>query len=106
LSAAPSADAVALQDLARSGSDLSKLHRVEFRLRFPTQSAAERAELQLQELAFETTVESPESGDDWLVLALKNMYPVESDLLGLRDKLQSIAKEGRGAYVGWTARVK
>jgi hypothetical protein len=32
------------------------------------------------------------------------MYPVESDLQGLRDKLQLLAAEGRGTYDGWRAK--
>ncbi len=34
----------------------------------------------------------------------KRMYPVESDLQQLRDKLELIAAEGRGTYDGWKAR--
>lgn len=101
---ATSPDAVALDRLARSGSDLSKLHRVDFFLRFPDQEAAENAESQLRELAFATETDRGDSGNGWVVRASKAMYPVESDLIGLRDKLNVIAAEGRGTYDGWQAR--
>lgn len=100
----PSPDAVLLEQLARSGSDLSKVHRIDFTLHFPTQKAAEHAELQLIGLAFETTIESGKTANDWVIQASKNMYPVESDLQGLRDKLEGIAKENHGSYNGWRAK--
>lgn len=97
-------DGVAIAQLARSGSDLSKLHRIDFRLVFPSQEAAEQAESQLVELAFNPETGQGESGE-WIVVASKRMYPVESDLKGLRDKLEVIARQGHGTYTGWTARM-
>jgi hypothetical protein len=99
----PSSDAEALARLAKSGSDLSKLHRVEFLLRFPTEVDAARATSQLEDLAFATTTEPDEATDEWVILASKVMYPVESDLMGLRDKLNVVAAEGHGTYNGWRA---
>ena len=96
-------DAEALARLAKSGSDLSKLHRVEFFLRFPSEDDAARAAFQLEDLAFATTTERDEAADEWVVLASKVMYPVESDLIGLRDKLNIIAAGAHGTYDGWQA---
>jgi hypothetical protein len=101
----PSPDAVLLDQLARSGSDLKQLHRFEFLLHFPSKFSAERAEGELIGLAFETRVEQGKSTDQWAVHGWKVMYPVESDLAGLRDKLDAIAAEGRGTYDGWTAKL-
>jgi hypothetical protein len=100
-----SPDGQNLDQLARSGSDLTKLHHVDFLLRFPTRIAAERAELQLIGLAFDTKIESGKTPDERVIRASKVMYPVESDLMGLRDKLEGIAAEGHGVYEGWRARV-
>lgn len=97
-------DAQSLEQLAKSGSDLKKLHQFEFTLRFPTQKAAEKAELQLIGFAFAINIEPGKSGSEWVVLASKKMFPVESDLSGLRDKLNEIAAAGRGAYEGWKAK--
>jgi hypothetical protein len=99
-----SPDAQALEQLARSGSDMSKLHDFNFSLRFPTQKAAERAELQLIGLAFSTSVVQGKTADEWLIQATKKMYPIESDLSGLRDKLNAIAAAEHGAYEGWRAK--
>jgi hypothetical protein len=99
-----SPDAQGLEQLAKSGADLAKLHNFDFTLRFPTQKAAERAELQLLGLAFATRLERGKTADEWVVLGTKKMYPVESDLAGLRDKLDVIASAERGVYEGWRAK--
>jgi hypothetical protein len=106
LQAAESAsDAQALLRLADGGSDLSKLHRVEFFLEFAEAEAAESAVLKLGELAFAASSNQDDSTGHWVVRAVKAMYPIESDLRGLRDKLDVIAAEGNGRYQGWQARV-
>ena len=98
-------DAGALARLAASGADLSALHRFEFQLQFPTLFKADEASLKLEALAFATTVSQDPRYNRWQVLGVKRMYPVESDLQGLRDKLEVIATEGKGHYVGWQAKV-
>jgi|JI10StandDraft_1071094.scaffolds.fasta_scaffold127088_4 hypothetical protein len=103
--ATATADGLALAQLEKSGSDLEKLHQFDFVLRFPTQKAAERSTLMLEGLAFATRVERGRSDTEWLVHAVKRLYPVESDLIGLREKLEDIARQHRGAYTGWTAKV-
>lgn len=100
-----SPDKVGLDQLASTGSDLSKLHRFEFLLKFPTQKAAERAASKMDVLAFETRVERGKSGTEWLVQGGKRLYPIESDLSGLRDKLNAIAAQEHGSYDGWKAKV-
>jgi hypothetical protein len=101
----PTKDALALAQLEKSGSDLSKLHQFDFLLHFPTQRAAERSTLMLEGLAFATRVERGKSDTEWLVHAVKRLYPVESDLIGLREKLDDIARQYKGAYTGWKAKV-
>lgn len=100
-----SPDKVSLDQLASTGSDLSKLHRFEFLLHFPTQKAAERAATKLMPLAFETKVERGKSDAEWLVKGGKRLYPIESDLSGLRDKLNAVASQEHGTYDGWKAKV-
>ena len=104
-SPAPTKDALALAQLEKSGSDLAKLHQFDFLLRFPAQKAAERSTLMLEGLAFATRVERGKSDTEWLVHAVKRLYPVESDLIGLREKLDDIARQYKGTYTGWTAKV-
>jgi hypothetical protein len=99
-----SPDGRLIDQLAKSGSDLSKLHQFEFTLRFPTPAAAERADLQLLGLAFRTRVEPGKTSEERVLRGTKVMYPVESDLEGLRQKLTTIAAETRGVYEGWKAK--
>jgi hypothetical protein len=101
----PVADAQGLQQLAKSGSDLEKLHQIDFTLRFPNQKAAERAELDLMAFAFSTKVEPGRTADERVIKATKRMFPIESDLTALREKLDAIAAKGRGSYEGWRARL-
>ena len=100
-----SPDAAGLDALARSGSDLSKLHHVEFTLHFPTLQDAHDAELKLIGFAFDTDTARNKTGKGWVIRASKTMYPNERDLQGLRDKLEIIAAESHGTYDGWHARV-
>lgn len=100
-----STDGKLLDELSKSGADLEQLHRFDFFLRFPTQKAAQQAEFKLIQLAFvDTLIEPADGGNAWKIQASKNMYPVESDLQGLRDKLEVIAREGKGTYLGWRAK--
>jgi hypothetical protein len=98
-------DAQSLDQLAKSGSDLGKLHQFDFLLRFPSQNAAERASLELVGFAFDPRIERGKTPNDWVIHAIKKMYPIESDLNGLREKLDAIAATGHGTYEGWKAKV-
>jgi Regulator of ribonuclease activity B len=75
--------------------------RIEFHLRFPSQLAATHAAQQLIDLAFATRIEAGANNTERVISAVKVMRPVESDLMGLADKLNAIAAAGRGAYEGW-----
>lgn len=101
-----SPDGKLIDQLAKSGSDLTRLHQFDFALRFPSQTIAERAELQLIGFAFRTSIGPGKTPAERVIHATKVMYPVESDLQGLREKLDAIAAEGRGVYEGWQAKVK
>ena len=83
--------------------DPETLQRVVFRLRFPDARSAAAALPKLEALAFATQREPAAGGSERFVLATKVMYPRETDLQGLRDKLEVIASEGGGSYVGWQA---
>jgi hypothetical protein len=98
-------DAESIAQLAKAGSDLTQLHQIDFVLRFPTQKAGLKAELALQGFAFQTKLQPGKAAAEWIIHAIKIMYPLESDLSGLRDKLEVIAAEGKGSYDGWTAKV-
>ncbi len=60
--------------------------------------------MQLIGFAFSTKIEPGKTAGQWLLRGTKKMYPLESDLSGLRDKLNAIAEEGKGSYEGWRAK--
>ncbi|RYZ65037.1 MAG: ribonuclease E inhibitor RraB [Proteobacteria bacterium] len=98
-----STDAAAIAQLAKSGKDLSKPQRLQFLLAFETEDGAASAVAQLDELAFTSTIEQDDADGTWVAMAAKTMFPVESDLQGLRQKLEVVAKQNGGKYRGWRA---
>jgi hypothetical protein len=46
-------DQIVLEQLRKAGSDLSKPHKIEFFLYFPTQSSASKASVKIKEMGFE-----------------------------------------------------
>jgi regulator of RNase E activity RraB len=93
-------DSVLLQ-LQKAGSNLSKPHQVEFFLYFPTQTLAEQASSQIQELGFTVEVRPGAKGNDWLCFATKTMVPELSDLQNIRDRFARLAASCQGEYDGW-----
>ncbi|MEI9959779.1 MAG: ribonuclease E inhibitor RraB [Limisphaerales bacterium] len=71
----PDLDESVLIQLKKAGSDLSKPHKIEFFLYFPTQTAAEQAAPQVRERGFEVEVRQAAKGTDWLCFATKTMIP-------------------------------
>jgi len=96
-------DAETLQQLRDAGSDLSKLHRVVYQLRFANEDEAERARARLEDLAFQVTVQRADANGEFVLQAAKRMYPVQSDLEQLSTKVRSVAADDNGIYEGWRA---
>jgi hypothetical protein len=98
-----SADAIALDELAKSGADMSKLYQVDFAVRFPSLEAANFAAAWLAELSFVIETQPSKAGKDWVLHGIKTMYLIEPEFRSLRDKLNAIAADGHGTYEGWRA---
>lgn len=97
----PDLDESVLIQLKKAGSDLSKPHKIEFFLYFPTEVAAEQAALRVRESGFEVAVKRAEKGADWLCFATKTMIPKLSDLQQIRCDFNSLATAAGGDYDGW-----
>ena len=97
----PGLDESVLIQLERAGSDLSKPHKIEFFLYFPSQSVAERAALRIREAGFQVEVRRAAKGNDWLCLATKTMIPELSALEEIRRDFSSLAASLKGEYDGW-----
>jgi regulator of RNase E activity RraB len=94
-------DESVLVQLEKAGSGLSKPHKIEFFLYFPSHSVAERAALRIRETGFQVEVMRAAKGNDWLCLATKTMVPELSALQEIRRDFSSLAVLLKGEYDGW-----
>jgi len=97
----PDLDESVLVQLKKAGSDLSKPHKIEFFLYFPSRSVAERAGLRIREAGFQVEVRRAAKGNDWLCFATKAMVPELSALQQIRCDFSSLASSLKGEYDGW-----
>src|SRR5438128_9925176 len=85
----------------KSGSDLSKPHKIEFFLYFPNQSVAEKAGFSIREAGFDIEVKKASKGESWLCFATKCMVPALPDLQTIRQNFTRLADSLNGEYDGW-----
>ena len=97
----PDHDESVLIQLKKAGSDLSKPHKIEFFLYFPSHSVAERAALRIREAGFQVEVRRAAKGNDWLCFATKMIVPELSALQQIRRDFSSLAASLKGEYDGW-----
>lgn len=97
----PDLDESVLIQLKKAGSDLSKPHKIEFFLYFPSQTAAEQAELQIRERGFEVEARQAAEGTDWICIATKTMIPDLANLQQIRRDFDSLSAAAGGDYDGW-----
>lgn len=96
----PSADEWALKQLTDLGDDLSKPHKLEFQLRFPTKLAAEQAAPALKAAGYEIVI-AQDGREGWSFLATKTMVPDDEGLLTAHNELDAAATAAGGHYEGW-----
>ena len=94
-------DQQVLDQLKAAGSDLSKPHKIEFFLYFPSEEKANNAAAQLRKEGLTVEVRTAAIGADWLCLGTKEMVPKHSELVRLRNVFERIAKNLNGEYDGW-----
>ncbi len=99
-------DGSTLDALARAGSNLASVHRIEFYLYFPTRASADAAAAQLRQETFAVEVTPAESSEDWLCLATLPMRPELAPLRAWRERMTALAEAGGGAYDGWGTEVE
>jgi len=101
----PDPDETLLKQLKKAGSDLSKPHKLEFYLYFPTQSAATEVAATIKSAGFETEVKPAGTGRSWLCYATKTMVPELKALQKARHDFTAIATAKGGQYDGWGTEV-
>lgn len=90
-----------LDKLYQLGSDLSKLHHIDFFLYFPSEEKAQLAGNVIEREGFEIEIQPSAGKEQWLCLAMKKMVPDKKELIEIRKWFESIAKELNGEYDGW-----
>ena len=99
-------DEAVLVQLKKAGSNLSKPHRIEFFLYFPTKLVAEQAALRIKPAGFEVDVKLAAKGNDWLCFATRTMIPELPALQKIRRDFTAIASSLGGEYDGWGTAVE
>jgi len=105
-SAASPDDKMVLEQLREAGSDLSKPHVLEFYLYFPAEQSAHQAAEKLESEGFEGELKPSVGEATWLCLVRKRMVPELNEIVAMRRKLSSLAKEFKGEYDGWETRIE
>jgi hypothetical protein len=96
-------DARAIDQLVRSGANLTRPHRIEFRFLFPSVKFAERVSAALTADGFQVSTQEVVQGYQYTVRATRSMVPVLSELEKLRSRFDELATREGGIYDGWSA---
>ena len=101
-----SSDAKVIDQLRKAGSDLGKIHEIEFFFYFPTEASASKISDQLNTDGFKTNFRKAADNNNWVVFATKEMVPELSAIENLSIKFNSIAAAEHGKYDGWETQVR
>jgi len=99
-------DQQTLDELRKSGSDLSKPHQVEFFLYIPVKPDAEAAAAELRGTGYTVTLRLGADKVNWLCLGAKTLVPTIQGLTDARKVFKGLAIKFKGEYDGWDAAVQ
>jgi len=105
LSAQGSTDAEEIDRLAKTGSDLTRVHAIEFLFYFPSRASADEASARLRAEGYKVSIKDDVTGTRCTLRATRSMVPILSELEVLRSKLNELAGREGGLYDGWRAEV-
>jgi hypothetical protein len=97
-------DQAVIDNLKEAGSDLSKLHDVDFNLYFPDESSARRFADKLSGQPFKVSIEETDDAE-WSVVATRKMMLSADDIKTTSDELTGLANAEGGELDGWGASV-
>jgi hypothetical protein len=98
-----SADAEGIERLAKAGSDLTRVHAIEFLFYFPSRASADEASARLQAAGYTVSIEGGATGTRCVLRATRSMVPLLSELQALRSRLDELAAREGGLYDDWRA---
>ncbi|NUU04033.1 ribonuclease E inhibitor RraB [Herbaspirillum robiniae] len=95
-------DARVIENLQRSGADLTKTHNIDFFLVFDHESDAVAAAENIRARGYEiANIEKVPKGTQWEVHAKRKMAPEIGAMQAITRDLSSLAANHRGYYDGW-----
>jgi hypothetical protein len=100
-----SADAEGIDRLAKAGSDLTRIHTIEFLFYFPARASADEASARLQADGYLVSIEGGTMGTRSVLRATRSMVPRLPQLQVLRSTLDELAAREGGLYDNWRAEV-
>jgi hypothetical protein len=98
-----SADAEGIDRLAKAGSDLTRVHTIEFLFYFPSRTSADAASARLKADGYTVSIEGAATGTRCVLRATRSMAPLLSELQALRSTLNELAAREGGLYDSWRA---
>jgi hypothetical protein len=98
-----SADAEGIDRLAKSGSDLTRVHAIEFLFYFPSRASADKVCAQLNADGYKVSIEGGAAGTRCVLRATRSMVPLLTELQLLRPTLNELAAREGGLYDSWRA---
>jgi hypothetical protein len=97
-------DQLLIEQLSKSGADVSKPHDITFLFYFPSQDGATKALFDIYKKKFDAELTKPEkAGEPWTCLAKKTMVPELKAMQKIRQQFMTIATANGGEYHGWSA---
>ncbi len=99
------ADAEGIERLAKAGSDVTRVHTIEFLLYFPSRASADEASARLKTEGYRVSTEGGAMGTRCVLRATRSMVPLLSELQALRSRLDELAAREGGLYDDWRAEV-
>ena len=94
-----------LQQLRSQRSDVSRPHRFDFYLYFPSEADAKAASLRLMEEGLSVEVRRAAKGQDWLCFAKATLVPDTLKLSELGSLFAHLALSYKGEFDGWEAEI-
>ena len=99
-------DAVVIEQLRASGSDLTKPIIVDLYLYFPKEPGANSVAEAMRSDGYTVEVRAPRpSIPDWACIAKKSLMVTPAVMREVRARLTALAKQAGGEYDGWEAAV-
>ncbi|MNM50150.1 RNase E inhibitor protein [compost metagenome] len=102
-SVAEQQDARVIENLVAAGSDTSKLHDIDFFMFLPSESQAELAAAEIEQLGYVVVSidQPPANQSQWQLHATRRMVPQLDAMTATTRTLEALASKCGGDYDGW-----